>query len=390
MRYRGLAAVQKAGHFFRIAGLPRTIAAILLIMSALAPLEAQDAAPKPAGARLIAVFPYEAQDGALRPEHAFAGYAIPDMLRVNIAEGGRFMLCDKTLTEAAFASARGPSGEAPGAQALRDAARGLGADHFVWGYLVSASEELSVYQELIETESGSSVHASIARLPADSQIFDAAAESAREFAAWIGESLETRGPEIVYVDKEVVVEKPVVVEKEVPVDRYVEVPVRVSSGLSLSVDSGYRIFLPPFSSWLRPALRLGAAFDFKESKGGWGLGIALDSSPLVQKTGAIFAPDGIAILQASLLMTLSKRIALGKNLGLSLAAGAGGTAIAGLVSPQVVGYLRPEISLRADLDWALLPWLSLRPGLRAGAVFWAWQSDTMLDLEPNLDLSFRF
>ncbi len=352
-----------------------------------APAAAQGQGAEQALARVIAVFPYGAREGALRPEHAFAAYAVPDMLRVNIAARGRFLLCEKFAVEEAYKKLSAAAGESgPGMEALRAAAKALGADHFIWGYLISTGSDLGLYQELVETETGATRHMVFSRLPSNSMIFDEAEASAREFAAAIDARLEVRPPDIVYVEKEVIV------EREVPVERVVEIqaPASVEPRLTVAGNLSCRFFYLAFGQWLRPALRAGIEISGKETAKGFGLGFLLESSPLIQKTGVAFVANGITVLQTSALVQAAWKLRLSPAFIARIGVSAGASIFAGYVSPQVVAYIRPEAGLRSEIQWNPTKFFGMDLGARAGLVMAAWDGNQMLDLAPFAGIRFRF
>jgi hypothetical protein len=356
-------------------------------------LGAQDAQPA-AGVRRIAIFPYSLREGALRPEHDFARYAIPDILRVAISDAGRFSLVERANIDAALASSALAHPADPDPAELAAIAAGLGADHFIWGYLVSAGEGLRLFQHIAESDSGKILRMEWAALPADQGLFDAAAERAQAFAALIDSELPLRGPDVVYVDRTVVVEKEVPVPAPEPAvaDEAAGGEPRAledkPSGFSIQADFDYRFFFPPFYAWVRPAPRLGVLFSFASSPAGPGLGLALDASPLYQEGDRLFGVTGVTVIQAGFLLDAFWPLDLGPAFSLRLGALGGGQLFAGLVSSQVVAYVRPELGIRADLEWKALPWLRPGIGLRAGIVFNAWGKEPMLEAAPRLFLRF--
>ncbi len=349
---------------------------VILCAGAFAQAGEENPAPQAArGARLIAVFPYLAKEGALLPEHGFAAYAVPDMLRVGIATEGRFALCEKDEVEGAFAAAQGDLASPDTSQrsALIRAALALGADHFVWGYLISSGEALSIYQELVETESGRSLHISFTSLPSGPEIFDAAQKSATDFSAWIASDLPLRQTQVLYLDKEVIVER----------------PVRAPSGIELSLGADYRFFFLSFEEWLRPTPRFFFSAKLPPNKKGYALSLAIESSPLLQRAQGIFIAEGITVLHTALLLGASRSFRPHQRLSVNLGAQLGAALFAGYVSPRGVAYLRPEAAINLDLGWNIQAWLSLNLGLHSHLVPYAYGSSPMLDLAPRLSLTFH-
>jgi len=340
----------------------RILAPLFALALSAAALCAQNAAPS--GAKLIAVFAYADPGGFLKREDAFARYAIPDMIRAGIGKEGRFGLADK---------AAGAAGEATEEQ-MRAAAREVGADHFVWGYIGSLDGGIGVFHRVVETESGRTVHESFGRLPSGEGIFDALEKSVGDLQAWIAADLPLRGPEVVYVEKEIVVEKPVAPKDD--------------RGLGIGADASYRFFVLQFADWLRPAPRAGLSLDLKEGPGRFRLGFLIESSPLFQVDGDLMVMGGITVLQTSLGLRASFAFPIATGLAFRCSALAGASFFAGYVAPKGIAYVRPTGALSASLEW--LPSRDFALGLecRAEATPFAWGGAAMADIAPVAYLRF--
>jgi hypothetical protein len=347
----------------------RTTLRLMILLSMAGVLAAQDS-----GARLIAIFPYGDAEGSLKREEAFARYAIPDMLRVDIAERGRFSLVEKAAVDAALSASGGESGEGGASQeTLAAAARALGADHYIWGYIGSMGDGLAVFHNLVETESGKTLHAAFARLPSGQGVFDAAEASIHEFSAWINADLPERAPEIVYVEKEVIVERPA----SPP-------PKAAPGGLAIGADFSYRFFVFEFADWLRPAPRAGLSLDLAEDRKGSRLGFLIETSPLFQDEGSVMDLDGITIIQFSLYARASFALGIARGLEARLGAMAGTGFFAGYVPPDVIAYFRPSLAIEANVEYRPTQRLGIGLGARAEATFFAWQANHMLEIAPAI------
>jgi hypothetical protein len=350
------------------------LAALILALSCALPLAAQE---EP-GARLIAVFPYGDSGGFLRKEDAFARYAIPDMIRLNIAKQGRFDAAPKAAVDKALADSGADAEGEASQEGMRAAAIALGADHYVWGYIGSLGDGIGVFHRIVETESGRTVHESFGRLPAGEGIFDAIERSVGEFSAWINADLPVRGPDIVYVEKEVIVEKPAGPPPESDPGR----------GLGIGVDVSYRFFAFQFASWIRPAPRAGLELDLAENRRGARLGFIIESSPLFQASGGLMVLGGVTVLQTSLFARLCFSLPITAGLEARLAAMAGASFFAGYVSPQPIAYLRPSFAIAACLQYRPLHRLAIGLEARAEITPYAWGSSHMIDFAPVLALRF--
>jgi hypothetical protein len=350
------------------------LALLFILVSGGPSLAAQSAEPGPraAGAKLIAVFAYGDSGGFLKREDAFARYAIPDMIRSGISQEGRFSLADKAACDDALAKA-GAAGEATEEQ-MRAAARDLGADHFIWGYIGSLGDGIGVFHRVVETESGLTLHESFGRLPSGQGIFDALEKSVGELQAWIATDLPLRGPDVVYVEKEVVVEKPAA-----PKD---------GGGLGIGADASYRFFILQFADWLRPAPRAGLSLDLKEWPGRIRLGFLVESSPLFQVNGGLMVMGGVTVLQTSIDARASLSLPIAKGLAFRCAALAGASFFAGYVSPQVIAYVRPTAALSACLEWSPARDFALALECRAEVTPYAWGNAAMVDVSPGLYLRY--
>lgn len=357
------------------------IAAVAFISKAfaLAAQESPTASDRtPTGAKRIVVFPYGDPGGFLKPKDAFARYAIPDMIRMELSRQGRFEIVDKEKGDAALeASGEGPEADAS-PERMRAAALALGADHFVWGSIGSLDGGIGVFHRIAESGNGAIVHESFARLPADEGIFDALQRSVGELGAWIEAGLPLRGPDVVYVEKEVIVERPA----PGPEAR------KKDTGLGIGVDASYRFYAPPFSSWIRPAPRAGLSLDLPADAHRLNLGFSLESSPLFQASGGLMVLGGVTVLQTSLLARLSYAPRLVPSLEARLRASAGGSFFAGFVSPQAIAYFRPSLGVAAGIEWHPLARLGLGIEARAEFTPWAWGSSSMLDIAPTLSIRY--
>lgn len=352
-----------------MARIARILAALLGLAAVGPALRAQEA---PSGARLIAVFAYGDPGGFLSSQDAFARYAIPDMIRSRISRDGRFALADKAACDAALARA-GAGGEATEEQ-MRAAAIELGADHFIWGYIGSLGDGIGVFHRVVETGSGRTAHESYGRLPSGPGIFDALEESVGELEAWIAADLPLRGPDVVYVEKEVVVEKPAAAKD--------------GRGLGIGAEASYRFFILQFSDWVRPAPRAGLSLDLKEGPGGFRLGFLIESSPLFQVDGGLMVMGGITVLQTSLDARVSVALPIAAGLSFRGAVLAGAGFFAGYVSPQAIAYVRPAAGLSAGIEWLPLRDLAIGLECRAEATPFAWGGAAMVELAPVLYLRY--
>lgn len=360
-----------------------TLAALFCLGTMLA---AQAAALSNAlGARAIAVFPLAAPEGSLRPEHAFARFAVPDMLRQGLVENGGYLSPDAAAVNLALAEhpvAAGDPDRTDGAAAWLPAARALGADHFIWGYLVSTGEGLGVFVFLVDTSSGETVHRDWRTLAGGQTIFDEAADFARGFSDWIHDAVPLR-PEVIYVDRPTLVPAKPLEEPQKPLPRN-----------SVSAGAEFRFFLPPFSNWLQPAVRpvvdlsLGLADPTV-----FALGLSLSAGPLSQKGSGLFgAAEGssISVVQASLLLDGTLHLRLANTLLAQASVEAGVAVIAGAVSGRFISYVRPEAGLVLGLEWRPLAWFALAAAAHAALVPWAWEDNIMVDISPRIVLRFLF
>jgi hypothetical protein len=379
----------KRSHPFRVLALAAGLAALACPgapLAAQAGASAGDAAPDNAlGARAIAVFPLDAPEGSLRPEHAFARFTVPDMLRQGLAETGGYACPDAAAVSEALREwppAAGQDTPASGSAWL-PAARALEADHFIWGYLVSTGESLGVFIFLADSASGQTVLSAWRTLASDQSIFDAAAAFAGEFSDRIRDAVPLRR-EVVYIDR------PAETEPRHPIE---DIPIPLPRN-SLAAGAEFRFFLPPFSSWLEPAIRPVVNLQLGLSDPAlFHLGLSLAASPLTQKGNSLFGSAGassVSVVHASMLLDAAFSLPLAETLQFETAVQAGVALIAGSVSPRFISYVRPEAGLLAGMVWRPLPWFALSAALRAAVVPWAWEDNVMVDLSPRLVLRFLF
>jgi hypothetical protein len=334
-------------------------------------------APSADGLRRVVVFPYLDQNGSLPAEQRFALFTVPDMVRITLMEDAGLDLVEKADLESAQAlSAEALDGET----ARRSLATRLGADHYVWGYLVSAGGKLSVFHHIVDTASGRTVHMQFDSLTADAAIFDTLAASAQGFANWIRRSLPSRLVEPVIVEK--------TVERDVLVDRPVPLPASERGALALGGDLQF------FVGELEPYLNLtgGGTLSYTFGKGALEplrFGLRIDLGFLRQKNDGLFGAGAIAIINPSLDLLLAWPIGLGGGFAFVPELDAGASVIFGRVNDSLISYVRPQVALDLALRLDIVPEFQVAAGLRVAAVFWAWQSQTMLSLMPFIDLIVR-
>jgi hypothetical protein len=332
------------------------------------------------GLKRALVFPYLDQDGSLGADQRFALYAVPDMVRITLMEDPELVLVEKAEMEGLP--------DAPAAQASengrRELARRLGADHYVWGYLVQSAGKLTVFHHIVDTASGRTVHMQYDSLPADAGIFDSLADSARDFAAWIRRSLPPRREEPRVVVE--TVEK--TVEREVPVDR--PVPLAAADRGALTFGGNLVFIVGELAPYLETTGAVHLAYTF-----GKGLieplrfGLRIDVGLLRQKGGSIFGGGSIDILNPSLDLSLAWPLVLGGGISLVPELDGGASVIFGRVNDSLISYVRPQLGLDLALRAEIVPEFQIGAGFRAAAVFAAWQTQTMVCLSPFVDLVFR-
>lgn len=109
-------------------------------------------------ANKIVVFPYFAFADSLSEEYTYVLYTVPDLIRMTLLEGNRFIVAEnREIREAAAALDLHDNYYIDEDNCFK-IANFLEADYYIRGYILSQDETLKVMHSIIRVDEGRTVH----------------------------------------------------------------------------------------------------------------------------------------------------------------------------------------------------------------------------------------